>query len=34
MDIQEFRQEIDAIDDQLVKLFGQRMEVAAKIADF
>lgn len=34
MDIQELRKEIDGIDDQLVKLFGQRMEVASRIADF
>ena len=33
MDIEELRQEIDKIDDQLVALFGQRMDVAAKIAD-
>lgn len=34
MDLNEYRQEIDEIDDQLVKLFGKRMEVAAKIADY
>ena len=34
MEINELRQEIDLIDDQLVSLFGQRMEVAAKIADY
>lgn len=34
MDILELRQEIDKIDDQLVALFGQRMEVAAQIADY
>ena len=34
MDIQELRGEIDAIDDQLVKLFAQRMDVAAQIADY
>jgi len=33
VDIQELRQEIDKIDDQLVSLFGQRMEVTAQIAD-
>ena len=34
MDIKELRGQIDAIDDQLVKLFCQRMEVAAKVADY
>lgn len=34
MDIQELRQQIDIIDDQLVSLFGQRMDIAAQIADF
>lgn len=34
MDIQELRGKIDAIDDQLVKLFAQRMAVAAQIADY
>ena len=34
MDITELRGEIDKIDDELVKLFGQRMEVAARIADY
>ncbi len=34
MDITELRSEIDKIDDELVKLFGQRMDVAARIADF
>ena len=34
MDIKELRGEIDKIDDELVKLFGARMEVAAKIADY
>lgn len=34
MDIQQLRGQIDAIDDQLVQLFCQRMEVAAKIADY
>lgn len=33
MELSELRSEIDAIDDQLVKLFGQRMDVAAKIAE-
>ena len=33
MDLLELRKEIDAIDDQLVRLFVQRMDVAARIAD-
>ena len=34
MDLNELRTEIDTIDDELVRLFGKRMEVAAKIADY
>ena len=34
MDINELRQEIDRIDDQLVRLFAQRMDVSVKIADY
>jgi len=34
MDINTLRDEIDQIDDQLVKLFTQRMDVAAQIADY
>ncbi len=34
MDIKDLRSEIDAIDDNLVKLFAQRMEVSARIADY
>lgn len=34
MDIAELRSQIDAIDDQLVSLFCQRMEVAARIAEY
>ena len=34
MDIKELRTEIDEIDDQLVKLFVQRMGVAARVADY
>ena len=33
MDLKELRQEIDKIDDEMVRLFGDRMEVAARIAD-
>ena len=32
MDLKELRSEIDKIDDELVRLFGARMEIAAKIA--
>ncbi|MBQ2893827.1 MAG: prephenate dehydratase [Oscillospiraceae bacterium] len=32
--MQDMRKEIDAIDDQLVQLFTQRMDVAARIADY
>lgn len=34
MDLNELRLEIDKIDDELVRLFGARMEVSARIADF
>ena len=34
MDLNELRNEIDGIDRQLVDLFCQRMEVAAKVADY
>ena len=34
MDINTLRGQIDQIDDQLVKLFTQRMDVAAQIADY
>ena len=34
MELSDLRTEIDAIDDELVKLFVQRMDVAAKIADY
>ncbi|MGM9601301.1 MAG: chorismate mutase, partial [Faecousia sp.] len=34
MDIQELRGQIDNIDDELVKLFGKRMEISAQIADY
>ena len=34
MDLNELRLEIDKIDDELVRLFTQRMEVSARIADY
>ena len=34
MDLQELRSQIDEIDDELVALFGKRMDVAAQIADY
>ena len=33
MELQELRGRIDQIHDQFVKLFAQRMDVAAQIAD-
>ena len=34
MELKDLRTEIDKIDDELVRLFGARMEIAAKIADY
>ena len=34
MDLNELRKEIDRVDDELVRLFVQRMEVSARIADY
>ena len=34
MNLNELRAEMDKIDNELVKLFGARMEVAAQIADY
>ena len=34
MDLNDLRAEIDKIDDELVKLFGQRMDIAAQISDY
>ncbi len=34
MELKDLRNEIDRIDDELVKLFAQRMDVAAQIADY
>ena len=34
MDLKELRVEIDKIDDALVRLFCERMAVAARIADY
>ena len=34
MDLSQIRQEIDAIDSELVKLFCQRMDLAAQVADY
>ncbi len=34
MDLSEIRQDIDRIDDQLVKLFCERMNLSAKVADY
>ena len=34
MDLSQLRENIDEIDDQLVRLFGQRMDIAAQIAEY
>ena len=34
MELADLRNQIDAIDDEFVKLFIQRMDVSAKIADY
>ena len=34
MDLEQLRQEIDKLDDEMVRLFGQRMEIAAQISDY
>ena len=34
MELSELRTEIDAIDSELVRLFGKRMEIAAQVADY
>ena len=34
MDLKELRSEIDIIDDEIVRLFCARMDVAARIADY
>lgn len=34
MELKELRNQIDAIDDELVSLFGKRMELSAQIADY
>ena len=34
MELKDLRTEIDKIDDELVKLFTQRMEVSAQIAGY
>ena len=34
MDLKDYRNQIDEIDDELVRLFAKRMEVSAQIADY
>ena len=34
MDIQDLRKQIDAIDDQIISLFAQRMDIASKVAAY
>ena len=33
MDLKDYRQQMDDIDDQMIRLFRQRMETAGKIAE-
>ena len=33
-DLLEIREEIDAIDDQIVKLYEERMELAKEVAEY
>ena len=34
MDLKDYREKIDSIDEQLVKLFSERMEIAGQIAQY
>lgn len=34
MDLKELRERIDKVDDEIVRLFGERMEIAAQVADY
>ena len=34
MDLKDYRQQMDDIDDQMIRLFQQRMETAGKIAEY
>ena len=34
MNLDELRMEIDKVDDQLIRLFAQRMDIAAQIAEY
>ena len=34
MDLQQIREDIDTIDDELVRLFEKRMEMSAKVAEY
>ena len=34
MDLQDLRRKIDKIDDELIRLFEQRMNIAAEIAEY
>ena len=34
MNLDEIRTEIDAVDDELTKLFAKRMELAAEVAEY
>ena len=34
MELQELRNEIDKIDEQLIRLFGERMDISVKVAEY
>ena len=34
MELKDYRNQIDRIDDEIVRLFQQRMDVAAQIAEY
>ena len=34
MDLKDYREQLDKLDDEMVRLFTQRMELCAKIADY
>lgn len=34
MDLKELRERIDKVDDEIVRLFGERMKIAAQVADY
>ncbi|MCL2627941.1 MAG: chorismate mutase [Oscillospiraceae bacterium] len=34
MNLQDLRAEIDKIDEELIRLFGERMDISAKVAEY